>query len=83
MELNRHYFERVGDLNPGTYKPDQYQPLEEDFKPGFKEILRIFKDYLIKSDKCLVNNTVIKNMPSNKLANTNHSTLLKNQSAIK
>ena len=26
----------------GSYKPGQYQPSEEDFKPGFKEKTRFF-----------------------------------------
>ena len=37
--LHRRYFERVVDLNPeklGVYRLGQYQPSEEDFKPGFK-----------------------------------------------
>ena len=62
VELDRRYFERVGDLNPenlSAYKPGQYQPSEEDLKPGFNErILRCFKD-LFESDKCLINNKVI------------------------
>ena len=43
-KLHRRYFARVGDPNPenmGAYKPDQYQPSEEDLNPGFKDkILR-------------------------------------------
>ena len=44
-DLHRRYFERVVDLNPekmGAYRPGQYQPSEEDFKPGFKGKIRVF-----------------------------------------
>ena len=50
------FSERVGDLNPenlAAYKPGQYQPSKKDFRPGFKEKVRF------KSDRCLINNTVI------------------------
>ena len=39
-------FERAADLNCeklGAHKPGQYQPSEEDFKPGFKENIRFFR----------------------------------------
>ena len=36
----------------GTYKPGKYQPSEEDFKHGFKEKIRFFKDFF--SDNCLI-----------------------------
>ena len=38
-------FERMAGLNReklGTFKPGQYQPSTEDFKPGFKEKMRFF-----------------------------------------
>ena len=38
-------FERLAGLNReklGTFKPGQYQPSTEDFKPGFKEKMRFF-----------------------------------------
>ena len=44
-DLHRRYFERVVDLNPekmGACRPGQYQPSEEDFKPGFKGKIRVF-----------------------------------------
>ena len=49
--LHPHYFGRVVDLNPekiGTYRPGQYQPSEEGFKPGFKEKIRFFQNFFIK-----------------------------------
>ena len=48
-------FERVVDLNPeklGAYRPGQYKPSEEDFKPGFKEKMRFFKDFFISDNEC-------------------------------
>ena len=34
----------------GAYRPGQYQPSGEDFKPGFKEKIRFFKDFFISDD---------------------------------
>ena len=48
-------FERVVDLNPeklGPYRPGQYKPSEEDFKPGFKEKMRFFKYFFISDNVC-------------------------------
>ena len=48
-------FERVVDLNPeklGAYRPGQYKPSEEDFKPGFKEKMRFFKYLFISDNVC-------------------------------
>ena len=62
-ELHRRYFERVGDLNPenlSAYKPDYYQPSEEDFK--------IFFNGLFKSDKCLILQTLNCNSIVNRFA---------------
>ena len=42
-ELHRRYFERATDL---VWKTAQYQPSEEDFKPGFKEKDKIFQIFL-------------------------------------
>ena len=45
-ELHQGYFERVAGLNReklGAFKPGQYQPSEEDFKPSFKEKITFFK----------------------------------------
>ena len=54
-ELNRRYFERVAGVNReklGAFKPGQYQPSEEDFKPNFKEKMTFF---LKESDgNCLI-----------------------------
>ena len=44
-ELNRRYSERVAGVNReklGAFKPGQYQPSEEDLKPGFKEQIGFF-----------------------------------------
>ena len=44
-ELHQGYFERVAGVNReklGAFKPGQYQPSEEDFKPSFKEKITFF-----------------------------------------
>ena len=44
-ELHRRYFERVAGLNSeklGVFKPGQYQPPGEDFKPSFKQKITFF-----------------------------------------
>ena len=51
-DLHPH-FGRVVDLNPekiGTYRPGQYQPSEEGFKPGCKEKIRFFKNFFIRNN---------------------------------
>ena len=43
------------DSNPerlGAYRPGQYKPSEEDFKPGCKEKMRFFKDFFISDNEC-------------------------------
>ena len=43
--LHRRYFERVAGLNSeklGAFKPGQYQPPGEVFKPSFKQKITFF-----------------------------------------
>ena len=44
-------FERVAGINcekRGAFKPGQYQPSEEDFKPGFKEKKRFLLKFFFR-----------------------------------
>ena len=68
---NERYFERVADLireKLGAYKPGQFRPSEEDFKPGIKEKIRFFNFSFLK--KAIINCLILRLSIATQLSTT-------------